>query len=106
MGQKTIQLGTLSAPGTSQEAEVNAFDKYTVQLLVASIDTNVVVRIEGSTDGTNFANLDVDQVNTTITANGAYLFKVPTQVSFLRYEFVSESGGTAATITGAILVKN
>ena len=65
------------------------------QVTTSSIGTNVVVRFEGSLDDTNFFNLDQDELDTTITANGTRGFALngcPTK--YVRLRLVSISGGT------------
>ena len=85
------QLGTLT-----QVAENNLLSTrdYTLIATVTNINTNVV---DGSIDGTNFAQIIAPQ---TITANGHSVFSVSGRpVKFVRPRFVSESGGTAALVT-------
>ena len=70
---------------------------YTLIVTVASVDTNVIVRLEGSVDGTNFAPIIANQ---TITANGTTAYSVAGRpVKWIRTNWVSEAGGTAATVT-------
>lgn len=92
----------LTAPGNGNLLQVavnNTFStqSYTLIVTVATIDTNVVVCLEGSIDGTTFAPIIANQ---TITANGSFAYSVSGQpVKWVRPKFVSESGGTAATVT-------
>lgn len=92
----------LSAPGVGtqmQVAENNLLSTkdYTLIASVTNINTNVVVQLEGSIDGTNFAQIIGAQ---TITTNGDSVFSVSGRpVKFVRPRFVSESGGTAAVVT-------
>lgn len=105
VNQNIITFAQLTAPGSTSATTVTAYKNYTLQYKVASIDTNVVVRLEGSLDGTNWINLDSDG-DTTITANGTYGFKLSnTPLAQIRFTFVSEAGGTAATID-AVLMTN
>ena len=92
---------TLAAPGggsTLQVAENNFFatKDYTLITVVANIDSNVVVRLDGSIDGTNFAPIITDK---TISSDGTHSHHVRTPVKYIRPWFVSESGGTAAEVT-------
>ncbi len=95
----------LSAPGLGTTVEVGVNDlcsttAYTLIVTVATINTNVVVRLEGSIDGTNYAPIIADQ---TITANGTSVFSVGDRpVKHIRPRFVSESGGTAAVVTFSV----
>lgn len=64
------------------------------QVTVATVGTNVVIRFEGSLDGTNFFNID-ENGDTTITANGTTSYcadGVPLKA--VRGRLVSFSGGT------------
>lgn len=93
--------GTLTAPGTTTAVEVYSNNKfstknYALVVTVANIDTNVVVRLDGSIDGTNYGAL----ISNTITANGTYVYNISgCPMKFLRGNFLSETGGTAATVT-------
>ena len=96
---------TLSAPavGTAlQVAQNNFFSTrdYTFIVTVASVNTNVIVRLEGSIDGTNYAPIIANQ---TITANGTTAYNVSGRpVKWIRTNWVSEAGGTAATVTFSV----
>ena len=95
----------LTAPGLGTTVEVGVNDlcsttAYTLIVTVVTINTNVVVRLEGSIDGTNYAPIIADQ---TITANGTSVFSVGDRpVKHIRPRFVSESGGTAAVVTFSV----
>ena len=92
---------SLSAPGDGtvlQVASNNFFatKSYTLTATVASINTNVVIRLDGSIDGTNYAPIIAAQ---TITSNGTSVYNVAnTPVRWIRPKFISEAGGTAATV--------
>ena len=93
---------TLSAPGDGtvlQVASNNFFatKSYTLTVTIADIDTNVVVRLDGSIDGTNYAPIIAAQ---TITSNGTSVYSVADRpVKFVKAVFVSESGGdNSATV--------
>lgn len=74
------------------------------QTTVASIGTNVVVRFEGSLDGTNFFNLD-SLGDTTITSNSTTGYNVQNcPLKAVRCRLVSISGGTP-TVTFKIAAK-
>ena len=102
--QDTIFLNdtTLTAPGDGsvlQVVENNFFatENYTLIVTVAEIDTNVIVRLDGSIDGTNYAPIIAAQ---TITTNGSFSYSVSGRpVKFIKPVFVSESGGdNSATV--------
>jgi len=91
----------LEAPsvGTALRVAVNntfCTKNYTLLTTVASINTNVKVSLEGSVDGTNYAEIISEK---TLTANGTYVYNVAnTPVRWIRPRFISEAGGTAATV--------
>ena len=100
----TAALTSLTAAGTTQSLKVNA-QAVSFQVTVSSIGTNVVLRFEGSLDGTNFANLDENANDTTITADGTTIYSLSgTPVEHVRVRLVSLSGGTptVATVVGAL----
>jgi len=92
-----VSFTQLTAPGSTADVNVLDFHHHTFQIVVANIDTNVVVRVEGSLDGTNYFNTATG--DTTYTANGTYMLEISNFKSkFLRFTFVSEAGGANATI--------
>jgi len=100
----TAALTSLTAAGTTNSIKVNA-QAVTFQVTVSSIGTNVVVRFEGSLDDTNFFNLDQDELDTTITANGTRGFALNgCPVEYVRLRLVSLTGGTptVACVVGAL----
>lgn len=71
-----------------------------VYVTVSSINTNVVVRLDGSIDGTNYAPLITGQ---TITGDGTQYYGLAnTPVKYVKPVFASESGGTDAVVTFGI----
>ena len=92
-------LGTLTSAGTTDFANSASADNAVFQVTVSSIGTNVVVRLEGSLDATNWFNLDSANTDTTITANGTTgysLMQAP--VVYVRGRLVSVSGGTPSVV--------
>lgn len=89
----------LTAPAqTTTARSFSGFSRLTAQLLVATINTNVVIRLEGSNDGTNWFNLNSSNFDTTITTNGVQAFTWQGIASQVRANFISESGGITATL--------
>jgi hypothetical protein len=85
----------LTAPGVTADLKLSPYaGPRWFKVVVATIDTNIVVRSE-STDGTT---VTAQTPNTTITANGTYLIPVYADNSHVQFNFVSEAGGTAATV--------
>lgn len=101
----TITHAQLTAAGVTDVIKMLSCKAFVYQYKVASINTNVVVRIEGSNDNTNFYNLDADEVDTTITANGTYAFRFDGEVPYSRFRLVSETGGTDATIDVVVFLE-
>lgn len=92
-------LGILSAPGVSASISAAIHTQGTYQVTVANIDTSVTVRAEGSLDGVVWYNLDFKNVDTVRTANGTFAMTFSKRTNkFVRFNFVSEAGGTAATL--------
>jgi len=91
----------LSAPASGDSTSVYlpptiVTKNYSLFVTVASINTNVIIALEGSIDGTNWSKIIA---NTTITANGTTHYTVANHpMRYVRPVFVSESGGTAATV--------
>jgi hypothetical protein len=92
---------TLCIPGVTEAYDVYTINylstrNYTLFVTVRDIDTNVVVRLDGSLDGTTFAAL----ISNTITENGTYAYNVSGfPVRKLRGNFLAEAGGNNARIT-------
>ena len=104
---KPVAMDQLSAPGVTDEIETLDFNRASAAIVVATIDTNAVFRLEGSMDGTKWfpiaiedtsvTGLAISGAEATITANGPfYLVSEKISCNFARARFVSESGGTAA----------
>ncbi len=95
----------LEAPGVGTALQVavnNTFctKDYTLITTVASVNTNVKVSLEGSVDGTNYGEIISEK---TITSNGTSVYNVAnTPVRWIRPKFISETGGTAATVVFSI----
>jgi len=72
---------------------------YTLSVTVYDIDDSVVVRLDGSVDGTNFGPL----ISNTITKDGTYLYYVEgAPVNHLRANFLKETGGVRAVVKFSI----
>ncbi len=94
-----ITFTQLTAAGSTTAVNIQEKNSYTFQVVVAAINTSVTVRVEGSLDNTSWFNMADDATDTTYAANGTYqLSKSGVKVKYVRFTFVSEVGGTAATI--------
>lgn len=95
----TASLSTLTAAGVTDAQKVTGASM-TFQVTVSDIGTNVVLRFEGSLDGTNFFNLSSTNTDTTITANGTYGYALSgCPVQYARLRLVSISAGTPSVAT-------
>ncbi len=92
-------LGTLTSAGTTDFQGLGTQDNLVFQVTVSSIGTNVVIRLEGSLDATNWFNLDPVELDTTLTANGTTAYSVAqAPVPYVRGRLVSISGGTPTVV--------
>ena len=77
---------------------------YTLFVTVATINTNVIVALEGSIDGTNWSKVIA---STTILANGTTHYNLANHpLKYIRPVFVSELGGTAAEVLFSVAAGN
>ena len=84
----------LTAAGVTADVPVTGAEDFVIQVNVSSIGTNVVIRVEGTLDGTNYFNCDSGG-DTTITSNGSTAFSLQNvPLKSLRGRLVSFSGGT------------
>lgn len=97
-GSDETTFSPLIAPGATLTVDVSNYNQGTFQYVIANIDTDVTLRFEGSLDGTNFYNLDVDELDQVHVANGTFSAKFEGRHKEVRLNFISETGGTAVTI--------
>lgn len=89
----------LNSPGATNSINVAGKSKITCQFKITNINTSVVVRLEGSVDNIDWFNLSATKSDTTITVNDTFPFVLESiALKFVRFNFVSESGGTDAEI--------
>ena len=99
----------LEAPASGESTSVYlppsiVAKNFSLFVTVASINTNVIVALNGSIDGTNWSKISA---NNTITGNGTTHYNVANHpVKFIQPVFVSEEGGTAATVLFSIAAGN
>ena len=99
----------LEAPASGESTSVYlppsiVAKNFSLFVTVASVDTNVIVALNGSIDGTNWSKLIANQ---TITADGTTHYHIANHpVKYIQPVFVSESGGTAATVLFSIAAAN
>ena len=90
--QAAFNLGTLTTLNSTSVITIKPNHLHTVAMTVSAISTNVVMRVEGSLDNTNWYNMDDTNTDETLTTTGAYMFhKSPFYGRFLRVTMVSKS---------------
>ncbi|MGA0128663.1 MAG: hypothetical protein ACO3I1_05185 [Burkholderiales bacterium] len=95
-----LTTATTTDPLQVAVQDLAACSNFVFQITVANIGTNVVVRAEGSLDGTNYFNLGSG--DTTISGNGTTkLTFADIPVKYVRGRLVSISTGTP-TVTFVI----
>ena len=84
----------LTAAGTTDPIFTVGAEDFVIQVNVSDIGTSVVVRIEGTLDGTNYFNCDSGG-DTTISANGSTAFSLQNvPLRAVRGNLVTVTGGT------------
>lgn len=84
----------LTAVGSTPVRSVADYKYCTYQVDVTGIGTNAIVRVEGNLTGSNFDNLNPNNVDTVLTQNKTYLFSFEGKINNIRFTLVSFSGGT------------
>jgi len=92
----------LTAPGTTAKLKLTqrVGDKF-YKVVLATVDTNVVVRVEYA--NTSAGSVTGRSQDYTLTANGTYTLPVFPLDNFVYFNFVSETGGTGATLDVTLL---
>lgn len=99
----------LTAVGLTAATRVRGMKNHTFQVTLANKNTNVIVGISGSTDGTSFGEVPLDFTavtggaitanRITLTVDGTYLITVKnTPLHSVKFNFISEAGGATATL--------
>lgn len=89
-----ITESPLTAVGSTPARNVAGYKYLTYQVDVVGIGSNVVVRAEGNLTGSNFVNLNPNNVDTVLTQNKPELFTFEGKISQIRFTLVSFSGGS------------
>jgi len=102
-----VTFDQLTAPGTTDSVNCKFCHNPLFSYTIGSIDTNVDVKFEGSSDDTNWYNLDTS-ASVQQTANGTYMFRYESkgEVLYARMKFLSEAGGTRAFINALLTFGN
>jgi hypothetical protein len=99
-----VTLDALTAEGVTENGLSYGAQAITYQVTVADIGTSVVIRFEGSLDGVNYFNLEQNNADYTITANGTTGYCLSgCPVNYARLRLVTITGGSpsVATLIGA-----
>lgn len=89
-----VTASALTTPGSTPPQSMAGYNMATYQVVVSGIGTNVVVRIEGSVNGSGFFNLSPTNADTIITSNGNYGFSFGGKLSAIRFTLVAVNGGS------------
>lgn len=93
-GYEVADLGDLTAAGVTSSQATTGLN-LCFQITTSSIGTNVVIRLEGSLDDTNYFNLDDGEEDITLTGDGTFGYALNgCPVKFVRVRLVSISGGS------------
>lgn len=89
----------LTAPGTTTARQLTKYRDVAWSVKVASINTSVTIRFEGSMNNVDWFNLEENNNDILLSSDGtSYYQRTNCNVEYVRFNFVSEIGGTAATI--------
>jgi hypothetical protein len=94
---QTFTETQLTAPGTTTSRDARGYQFLQFLLTVANINDSLDVRVEGSPDNSTWFPLGEDYV---IRQNGNDMitFAYPQPLHYVRLNWVSEAGGTNATL--------
>jgi hypothetical protein len=95
---ETADLGSLTSAGVTASQKTTGAN-LTFQVSLSGVGTNVVIRLEGSLDDTNYFNLAASNVDYTLTSNGTYGYVLMAPVQYVRLRLVSLTGGTPTVAT-------
>ena len=104
---KVLSLGALVVGNSTESLHISGVNFIEFEFTVASIGTNVVMRVEISLDNSNWINAD-ESGDTTIEENGTWSMKARTDrlYQFARLTWVSTSGGTPTIATTNVTVRS
>uniref|UniRef100_G8EY17 Uncharacterized protein n=1 Tax=Synechococcus phage S-CAM8 TaxID=754038 RepID=G8EY17_9CAUD len=93
-GYEVHEFSSLTSVGVTDSAQT-AGVSLMFQVTVSGVSGNLVLRFEGSLDNVSFFNLDQDNEDTRITANGTTGYALNgCPVKYARVRLVSIGGGT------------
>ena len=93
-GYEVADLGSISSVGATSSQATTGLN-LCFQVTASGIGTNVQFRFEGSLDDTNYFNLDANEQDTTLTANGTYGYALNgCPVKFVRLNLTGITGGS------------
>lgn len=95
---ETADLGSLTSAGVTASQKTTGAN-LTFQVSLSGVVTNVVIRLEGSLDDTNYFNLAASNVDYTLISDGTYGYVLMAPVQYVRLRLVSITGGTPTVST-------
>jgi type 1 fimbria pilin len=90
----TYNIGSVAVGEKTESIDMVSYDSAIIQYTVSNIGTNVAVGIEVSNNNVKFDNANTSNTWTTKTANGTYTFRFDGKSRYLRFYWVSASGGS------------
>lgn len=98
---KVLALGALTQGNSTEDIHVVGIEDLQFEFIVASIGTNIKIRVEISLDGTNWVNADHAGVDTIIEANGSYSMKMNLGALYwyAKFSWISTSGGSPTIVS-------
>ncbi len=93
----TPLLDAVTATGASYSIDVSQYNRVGFNIVASSVSSGATVKIQGSHDGTNWADLDTES----ITADGTTDVQVAGKFKYLRSQISSYTDGTI-TVTAVV----
>ena len=95
-GNSIYNIGSVTVGNRTESIDMIGYGSAIIQYTVSDIGANVITGIEVSNDDVNFDNANTSNAWTTKTANGTYTFRFDGKSRYLRFYWVSKSGGSPA----------
>lgn len=97
----TVAFAQLTAPGSTEWVPTRWFTDLLFAVVLANKNGSATIRMEGSLDGSAPFNLDPTG-DTILLANGTTYYQIALRVPYVRFTFVTEVGGTDATLDATL----
>jgi hypothetical protein len=86
--------GSVSVGNRTSAIDMIGYGSALIQYSISNIGTNIVAGIEISNDAVGWDNADVNDEWETKTANGTFTFSYSGSAKYMRFYWVSASGGS------------